>query len=58
VEALGGQKFVYGSAAPGVELTAGVDPSLHPREGETLRFSVAPAHVHLFDPDSGRRLGA
>jgi ABC-type sugar transport system ATPase subunit len=56
VESLGGQKFVYGSAAPGVVLTAGVDPALHPREGETLRFSVAPELVHLFDPQTGARL--
>jgi ABC-type sugar transport system ATPase subunit len=56
VESLGGQKFVYGAAAPGVVLTAGVDPALHPREGETLRFSVAPELVHLFDAQSGGRL--
>jgi sn-glycerol 3-phosphate transport system ATP-binding protein len=24
--------------------------------GENLRFAIRPEHVHLFDPDTGRRL--
>jgi hypothetical protein len=24
--------------------------------GETVRFAIRPEHLHLFDPDSGRRL--
>jgi multiple sugar transport system ATP-binding protein len=55
VEALGGQKFVYGSA-DGVDLGAGIDPRLHPREGERLRLSVGDDSMHLFDAATGDRL--
>jgi ABC-type sugar transport system ATPase subunit len=56
VEPLGAQTFVYGSAGPGVALVAGVDPALRPQPGERLRLSIAPEHLHLFDPQSGERL--
>jgi ABC-type sugar transport system ATPase subunit len=55
VESLGGQKFVYGSA-DGVDLGAGIDPRLHPREGERLRLSIAGEALHLFDATTGARL--
>ena len=56
IEALGAQKFVYGTLAPDVALTIGVDPRLHPREGEPLRLSLPPESVHFFDPESGLRI--
>jgi sn-glycerol 3-phosphate transport system ATP-binding protein len=56
IEALGAQKFVYGTLGPEVPLTVGIDPALHPREGERLRLSLQPGGVHFFDPESGARL--
>ena len=56
VEALGAQKFVYGSLGEDVALTVGVDPRLHPQEGEILRLSLAPESVHFFDSESGLRI--
>jgi multiple sugar transport system ATP-binding protein len=56
VEPLGGQKFVYGSLGAGVAFTAGVDPRLHPQEGDVLRLAVHPENVHFFDADSGLRV--
>jgi ABC-type sugar transport system ATPase subunit len=56
IEALGAQKFVYGTLGPEVALTIGVDPRLHPREGEVLRLSLPPESVHFFDPESGLRV--
>jgi ABC-type sugar transport system ATPase subunit len=55
VESLGGQKFVFGTA-DGVELAAGIDPRLHPLEGERLRLSIADGALHFFDAASGARL--
>jgi multiple sugar transport system ATP-binding protein len=56
VEALGGQKFVYGLLDGGQTFTIGIDPALHPAEGESLRVSPLPEHVHVFDAGSGERL--
>ena len=56
VEALGGQKFVYGSFGSDVSFTVGVDPRLHPREGDSLKPSFHPESVHFFDAGSGERL--
>jgi multiple sugar transport system ATP-binding protein len=56
VEALGGQKFVYGLLDAELTFTISVDPSLHPREGELIRISPTPEHVHLFDAATRERL--
>jgi ABC-type sugar transport system ATPase subunit len=56
VESLGSQKFVYGTLAPDVALTVGVDPRTHPREGDSLRLSLPAESLHFFDPETGLRL--
>jgi multiple sugar transport system ATP-binding protein len=56
IEALGSQKFVYGLLGPDLTFTIAIDPSLHPREGEILRISPLPGHVHLFDAATRERL--
>jgi sn-glycerol 3-phosphate transport system ATP-binding protein len=59
VENLGADALLYGKV-PGTPITliARADPAAGHRAGETLRFAVAAQHVHLFDPESGRRLQA
>jgi sn-glycerol 3-phosphate transport system ATP-binding protein len=56
VESLGSQKFVYGTLGPDVALTIGVDPRMHPREGDSLRLSLPAESLHFFDSESGHRL--
>jgi ABC-type sugar transport system ATPase subunit len=56
VEALGGQKFVYGLIGGEVTFTIAIDPSLHPAEGEILRVSPLPGHAHLFDAATRERM--
>jgi sn-glycerol 3-phosphate transport system ATP-binding protein len=56
VESLGSQKFVYGTLGPDVALTIGVDPRMHPREGDSLRLSLPAESLHFFDSESGQRL--
>jgi multiple sugar transport system ATP-binding protein len=56
VEALGGQKFVYGLLDGDQTFTIGIDPALRPAEGELLRISPLPGHLHLFDAATRERL--
>jgi multiple sugar transport system ATP-binding protein len=56
IEALGSQKFVYGFLGTDLSFTIAIDPSLHPLEGEILRISPVPGHVHLFDAETRERL--
>jgi ABC-type sugar transport system ATPase subunit len=39
-------------------VTVRLDPSLRPTPGERIRLSVDPAHVYLFDPQTGDALGS
>jgi sn-glycerol 3-phosphate transport system ATP-binding protein/multiple sugar transport system ATP-binding protein len=55
VEALGTESLVHGQVA-GASFTARLDASRRVRAGELLRLDVAPADVHIFDPDTGRRI--
>jgi multiple sugar transport system ATP-binding protein len=61
VEELGADAFVYGVASFGGEtrdITARVDWQSPPRKGETVRLEpLDPAGIHVFDPESGARLG-
>jgi hypothetical protein len=47
---------VYGTLGPDVALTIGVDPRMHPREGDSLRLSLPAESLHFFDSESGQRL--
>ena len=49
-------KFVHGSLGSDVSLAIGVDPGLHPGEGDSLQLSLCPESIHFFDAESGERL--
>jgi sn-glycerol 3-phosphate transport system ATP-binding protein len=57
LERLGADTILHGRLAgaetPVTVRTAG---TVGPRLGETVRFAIRPEHLHLFDPDNGRRL--
>ncbi len=57
VEALGADTIVHGRLPAGETLAVRVDGGQTPRVGDRLRLAVAPEGLHLFDPETGRRLG-
>ena len=57
VEPVGGDALVHLLVA-GERVVARVPSELRPRSGETVRLSVEPGRVHLFDAATGRRWGA
>ncbi|MGJ9411197.1 ABC transporter ATP-binding protein [Aeromicrobium sp. CF4.19] len=61
VEELGADAFVYGRP-PGAEVDAApfvvrVNGQQPPRKGETVHFQPTSDHVHVFDLETGERLG-
>ena len=56
LERLGADTIVHGRLADGTRLVARAAGTLALRLGDTVRLSVAPEHIHLFDAESGRRL--
>ncbi|CAG7617652.1 ABC transporter ATP-binding protein [Leucobacter soli] len=62
VEELGADGYLYGhidgsgSGGERVDFVARVDGRIHPAAGETVVLVPNPAHLHLFDADSGERL--
>ena len=57
VEELGADTLIHGTlGAGGPEVTARVGGARTVRPGEALPVSVDPERLHLFDPQSGRRL--
>jgi sn-glycerol 3-phosphate transport system ATP-binding protein len=57
IEPLGAETLVHGRLPGGREITARIDGESDVAIGARLAFGVEPRHVHLFDRDSGRRLG-
>src|SRR5690606_10823596 len=57
VEPTGPEIHVFGTIA-GEDVRVVLRDRDLPKPGEELRLSVPVEHVHLFDTDSGRRLGA
>ncbi len=57
-EPLGANTLLHGKLATGASFTASL-PGVHTagQGSGTLRLSVAPEHIHLFDAHSGARLG-
>ena len=55
-EALGADTILHGHLPGGTTLTARTPGTTLPQPGDRLELCVAPQHVHLFDPESGRRL--
>ena len=56
LERLGADTILHGRLADGVALTARTAANFAPSLGDTARFAIRPEQIHLFDPDSGRRL--
>jgi sn-glycerol 3-phosphate transport system ATP-binding protein len=56
LERLGADTIVHGRFSDGTALTARTSGALALRLGETIRLAIAPAHIHLFDAESGRRI--
>jgi sn-glycerol 3-phosphate transport system ATP-binding protein len=58
LERLGADTILHGrSQGTGLPLRARVSGSIEPAPGETINFAIRPDHIHLFDADTGRRLG-
>ncbi len=56
VSPLGSEQFVETSLA-GADLTFRVDKDVRVRPGDTMRLAFPPDRLHLFDANSGERLG-
>ena len=59
-EELGADAYVYGTApleGGEEQMVVRVDGKLVPRLGDTLQLQVDPNAIHVFDPDTGERLG-
>ncbi len=58
LEALGADTVLHGRVPDVGEASVRVAGSFDVRAGERLRLGVAPAHLHPFDPENGRRIPA
>ena len=59
LERLGADTILHGKlCGNGTSLTARSSGTFAPRLGERLNFTIRPHHIHLFDPEIGRRLTA
>jgi sn-glycerol 3-phosphate transport system ATP-binding protein len=56
LERLGADTIVHGRLADGTALLARAAGTLALGLGETVRLTVRPEHIHLFDAESGQRL--
>jgi sn-glycerol 3-phosphate transport system ATP-binding protein len=59
LERLGADTIVHGrlDGSEGVTIAARGPGTFSAQLGEIQHFAIHPDHIHLFDPDSGRRLG-
>jgi multiple sugar transport system ATP-binding protein len=60
VEELGADGYLYGHSEVDdkrTDIVGRVDGRVHPNAGETVFITPKPGHVHLFDAESGERLG-
>jgi sn-glycerol 3-phosphate transport system ATP-binding protein len=58
LERLGADTILHGRmAGNGPIVKARIPGAIEPAVGATLRFAIRPERIHLFDPESGRRLG-
>jgi multiple sugar transport system ATP-binding protein len=58
VEPLGSEQIVYVTVAGGADFVAAVGAEATPRVDDPVSVTIPPAAVHLFEADSGRRIGA
>ena len=55
-EQLGDETILITKMADGTEIRALVPPIMIPRDGESVRFTVEPADVHVFDKTTGKTI--
>lgn len=61
VEELGADGYLYGeatSAGEKMDIVVRVDGRDHPMAGDTVSISPKPGHIHVFDVNTGLRLGS
>src|SRR5712672_1001357 len=56
LERLGADTILHGRLPDGARMTARTAANFAPPLGDMARFAIRPGCIHLFDPDSGRRL--
>ena len=56
LERLGADTILHGRLADGVRMTARTAANFAPALGDVARFAIRPGHIHLFDPETSRRL--
>jgi len=56
LERLGADTILHGRLADEVRMTARTPAYFAPELGDVARFAIRPERIHLFDPDTGRRL--
>src|SRR5437762_17963 len=56
LERLGADTILHGRLGDGVRMTARTAANFAPPLGDTARFAIRPEQIHLFDPETGRRL--
>jgi multiple sugar transport system ATP-binding protein len=56
VEPLGSEQIVYVCVPGGYDLVAAVGPDLAPRIDDPVSIAIQPSAMHLFDPESGKRM--
>ena len=59
LQELGADSYVYGNCdveGTPANVIVRVSGRKHPHKGDTLYVTTDPAHVHVFDTDSGERL--
>ncbi len=56
-EPLGANTLLHGRLSGSSEAFSISLPGVHRADGGTMRLSARPEHLHLFDPQSGQRLG-
>jgi sn-glycerol 3-phosphate transport system ATP-binding protein len=56
LERLGADTILHGRLADGVRMTARTAANFAPPLGDTARFAIRPEQIHLFDPETGRRV--
>ena len=57
VEPLGAETIVYGELTAETTVIIRVAGSLRVALGARLDLEIRPEHIHVFDPDSGNRMG-
>src|SRR5947207_4843172 len=56
LERPGADTILHGRLADGVRMTARTAANFAPGPGDVARFGIRPRHIHLFDPETSRRL--